>query len=184
MTERQSVSKITYLAGDKETKTPSAEATVIRTTFANGNVQDFDFAKTSPEVQKQAMLQGFSIKLQRSFASAKGKVEDAIEMYETVAENLLNGIWATKREGSGPRISVLVDAVVAALTEKKQDVTDERKAAIVEKLKAEDYRDKALGDPLVKKHYERIKAERAAERAKEAAANAKGNDGAALAEMF
>lgn len=175
-TEREKISKVTYGAtgGDKWNNTPTPTDHIVRHTFADGTTDDFDTNSVSAEIKVQAMLRGFNEKLHNAFASAKGNVAEAIEMYMTVRENLENGIWATKREGSGPRISLLLQAVERALTDAGQVVDDVRRGKIAEKLRTEEGRDVAMKDPQVQKHYADIKAERAKAAAAEAAKNAKG----------
>lgn len=169
------VSDIQYSGSAGVTNTVNPDATAIVVTFGDGTSDSFDVMQTSEELRHCAMLQGFAIKLQRSFASAKGDPAAARESYETVKENLLSGLWNTKREGSGPRLSILVEAIVAALQEEGETVDTARQAGIAEKLKDEAVREKAMAKPSVKKHYEMIKAARAADRAAKAAKEAEGS---------
>jgi len=171
-TEEEGKSKISSFAyvnnaGDvsKQVKPDSIGLTV---SFANGTKDRINIDELSSEILACATLQGLAIKLQRSFASAKGDVEKAVEAFETVKDNLLNGIWAEKGEGSGPRVSILAEAVEAVLTEAGQTVDADRRASIIEKLKDEATREKTKKDPKVNAHYERIKAARAAEKAAKA----------------
>jgi hypothetical protein len=166
------VSDIQYVAGDTVSNTVNPDATVVRVTFGNGATEDVSLGDLSSEILHCATLQGLAIKLQRSFASAKGDPSEAHESFMTVKENLLSGLWNTKREGSGPRLSILVEAIVAALEEDGETVDEARQAAIGEKLKDDTKREGAMKNPAVKKHYERIKAARAAERAAKAAKEA------------
>lgn len=179
MSDKKSVSKVTYgEEGQEFSNTPSGTAYIVRHTFADGYVDDFDTNKASVDIRNQAMLRGFNEKLHNAFASAKGNVQDAIEMYLTVKENLENGLWSTKREGSGPRISILAQAVEAALIEAGQEVDDTRKLKIMDRLRTEEGRDVAKNDAVVNKHYDRIRLEAMQAKAKESAAAAKGQKSA------
>lgn len=169
------VSDIQYRGGDLVTNTVHPDATEIVVTFGDGTSDSFNVGDVTDELRHCAMLQGFAIKLQRSFASAKGDPVAAREAYETVKENLLSGLWNTKREGSGPRLSILVEAIVAALQAEGETVDAARQAGIAEKLKDESVREKAMAKPSVKAHYESIKAARAAERAMKARKEAEGS---------
>lgn len=171
------VSDIQYVNGDGEvSNTVQPDASVIRVTFGNGVVDDFNTSEVSADMLHCATLQGFAIKLQRSFASAKGDADEAYEAYMKTKENILAGLWNTKREGSGPRLSILIEAIVAGLEEQGETVDEKRLAAIGEKVKDEERREAAMKMPAVKKHYERIKAARAAERAAAAAKEAEASD--------
>lgn len=167
-------------------KNPVPEAKTVRTVFSNGEEHDINLSDLSKEMLACAALQGLSIKVQRAFASANGSVDDAVEAYLTVRENLLAGTWNTKREGAGPRLSILAEAIAAALEEKGQTVDDARMASIVAKLSDEsgDAKELAMKDLKVKAHYERIKAERAAERASKAAEAANGESDSNIADAF
>jgi hypothetical protein len=69
---------------------------------------------------------------------------------------------------------VLVDAVVAALEENGETVDAERRARIKAKLADPDEKAAAMNNPLLKSHYERIKAETATAKAAAAADLAEG----------
>lgn len=168
-TKRNKVSAFTYAnnAGE-ESKQVKEDSVSLRVAFTNGEKRELSIDKLSTVILAQATLQGLSIKLQRSFAGDGGDVEKAVESFDTVLENLTNGIWATKAEGKGPRLSIIAEAVEAVLVEAGQEVDEARRASIIEKLKDEATREKTQKDPKVRAHYERIKAARAAERAAKA----------------
>ena len=167
--KRNKISSFTYVDNDGETsKQVKPESVGLVAEFANGEKRRLMIDQLSTAILAQATLQGLSIKLQRSFASSGSDVAEAVDSFDTVYENLLSGIWATKAEGKGPRLSILAEAVEAVLVEAGQDVDESRREAIVEKLKDEATREKTQKDPKVKAHYERIKAARAAERAAKA----------------
>jgi hypothetical protein len=176
---RASVSEFAYVTKDGEShKQVNPGAKIVRVTFGNGYTDDVVIGDLSKEILACAVQQGLAIKLQRSFASAKGSVEDAIESFLTVKENLLSGTWASKREGSGPRLSILSEAIKAALEGDGQTVDDKRMADIVAKLADDDKREAAMANPKVKAHYESIRAARAAERAASAMKEAEGSSAA------
>lgn len=193
MADRKAISRNSYLVpnaeGDivlagyegikfKAAKSPDPTATIIRTEFVGGSTYHLDAAKMPDAMRHNAMLQGFSIKLQRSFAEAKGNVTEAEEQFLTVRENIENGIWNTEREGGGPRISLLVDAVMRTLVEAKRvaaegDEHDARRETVKAKLLTEEGRKVAMADVKVQSHFEAIKYEKAQERMKAAKAAAK-----------
>lgn len=176
---RASISEFAYVTKNGEShKQVVPDAVGLVVTFGNGYSDSVALSDLSKDILRCASLQGLAIKLQRSFASAKGDVESAVESFLSVKENLLAGVWATKREGSGPRLSILAEAIEAALIAKGQTVDDARRASIVEKLSDEAKREEAMENPAVKAQYEVIRARRAQERAAAAMKNAEGTEAA------
>ena len=74
---------------------------------------------------------------------------------------------------AGPCPSLIADAIIAALEANGETVDDDRRASIREKIKNKDVLAGAKKDDAVKAQLERIKAERAVARAKDAAKKAK-----------
>ena len=99
-------------------------------------------------------------------------VARCIEAFDEKVEQLEAGQWAAA--GGGPNIGTVVEAVVAARAEVGLE-SDE--SAIRAKLLDADARKAALANPAIKAHYDRINAERAAQRAA-ASAEAAQADGA------
>jgi hypothetical protein len=180
--KRAKVSTFAYIDnGGNVSKQVTPKSIGLVVEFANGTKDRIDIDQLSNEMLACATLQGLAIKLQRSFASAKGDANEALEAYETVRDNLLAGVWAVKGEGSAPRLTILAEAIAAVLEAagRTPDLKD-----IAEKLKDESVQEKASKDPKVKAQYERIKAERAAERAKKAGEAAAKTDGDGVSDLF
>lgn len=156
-----------------ESKSPNENWTGVRIKFENGNVANILRDSLPASIMACAAAQGISIKVQRSGAETK-TVDEFQEAAETTIENLLAGVWNTEREGSGPRISDLLEAVVKIKTDAGVTVTDEVREAIRGKLLTEEGRAVAQGDKTVQMHVEQMKADRARERAKKAKEEAKG----------
>lgn len=174
MAERQQVAVKTFIDGEgNESKHASPEAAVLRFAFSNGTTHDISLDELPDNIKAAAAWHGLSQKCGDSYAGAKGDADEAVESFETLLERLKLGEWVRAREG-GPRPSLVVDAVVAALEEAGETVDDARKAAIVEKVKGKEARDATLANPVFRAHYERLKAEAAKARAKKAADAAKG----------
>ena len=133
----------------------------------------FVYGKASPEIQARLMAHGTSQKLGDSFAGVKGDIDKGIENAQTVVERLQSGEWVRARESAGPRPSMVVDAVIAALIDDGQTVDDERRASITAKVRTSEGRETAMRNPAIKAQYETLRANAAAERAKAAKARAK-----------
>jgi len=87
-------------------------------------------------------------------------------------EQIAGGTWVTEAT-AGDRPSMVCDAIIAALEANGEKVDEKRRDAIREKIKDKDVLAGAKKDDAVKAQLERIKAERAVARAKEAAKKAK-----------
>ena len=160
----------------KATKTVNDETRSVVIAFSNGESITQGLDTLPKDIQNRLALHGLSQKLGDSYASIKD-VGDSVEACRTIQERLNLGDWVKAREGAGPRPTMVVDAVVAALIADGQDVSDDRKAKIVKVLADKDERKAALADPVIKAQYETIRAAAAAKRAKEAKAEAKKEGG-------
>ena len=160
----------------KAKKIVDEKARSVRIEFRTGEIVLQEVAKLPAEIQNRLTLHGLSQKLGDSYASISD-IGESIEACQSVQERLQLGDWVKAREGAGPRPTMVVDAVVAALIADGQDVSDERKAKIVTVLSDKDERKAALKDPVIKAQYEGIRAAAAAKRAKEAKAEAKKEGG-------
>lgn len=175
--KRRSVASKTYIdAQGNESRHASPEAVTLRFTFEeSGKVYDITLDEIGEKCRAAAMFHGLAQKLGDSYSGSKTG-EEVIENFETVLERLRNDDWVRVGEGAGAgtRPSLVADAIKAALEEAGEVVDADRYASIREKVKTPESRKGALANPVINAHYERIKAERAAERAKEAKAAAKG----------
>ena len=96
------------------------------------------------------------------------KAEDAAGAFESASamlERLVSGEWVKPGEAAGPRIGLLVDAIVRALEAAGETVNDKRRATIAEKVSGKEAREAALANPAIEAEYKAIQAERAMERA-------------------
>lgn len=183
MAERLKKANIVYVSmNDKgepvETRSPLPGWTIVRTKFAgslDGTVVDLARSDINPDIFAMAAAQGISIKLQRADPEAK-TVDGYFEGHAGVLENLQNGIWTGEREGTGPRISDLLDAV-CLVKFPKGDCPAEQREAFKTKLLTEEGRDVAKKSAKVMAYVEKAKADRAMDRAKLAKAAAKEEDG-------
>lgn len=179
MAERLKKASIKYIdSKGVETRSPTADWQIVRTAFAGaleGTIVDCTRESLNADILSMAAAQGISIKLQRADPEAK-TVDGYFEGHAGVLENLQNGIWTGEREGSGPRISDLLDAV-CLVKFPKGDATEEQRAAFKAKLLTEEGREVAKKSAKVMAYVEAAKAKRAAERAAEAKKAAKAEDG-------
>ena len=163
--------KIYVDAEGNESRSASPEAVALLLKFSNGEEIRVDRDKVPANVASAAMLHGLSQKIGDTYAGAEN-IADAVEKAGAMAERLLNGEWLRPRESVGPRIGLLVEAVVAAKTAAGMEADAEK---IAENLKGNaDLRKNALNNPQIKAEYDRIKAERAQAAAKASAKEARG----------
>lgn len=183
MAERLKKANIVYVStnekGEKvETRSPTAAWEIVRTKFAgslDGTVVDLARSELNADILSMAAAQGISIKLQRADPEAK-TVDGYFEGHAGVLENLQNGIWTGEREGTGPRISDLLDAV-CLVKFPKGDCPAEQRDAFKAKLLTEEGREVAKKSAKVMAYVEKAKADRAIARAKTAKEAAKSEDG-------
>lgn len=164
------------MATKKASKTITETGVTIE--FADGNTLATDVSELSDEIKHQLMLHGLSQKLGDSYAGAE--LGEAHELAASVYENLKSGQFKAQREGSGgtQRSSMLVEALSAA-TGKSADECREVVNAMTDEQK------KGLRKhPDVAKELARISAERAAEKARKAEAEAQGAEGPSLSELM
>lgn len=165
--------------------------------FTDGTVEAFDAAALPKALHRAALLTGIGYILSASMNKATTPAE-AIEAWQARRDVLLSGKWTDRPEGTGqPRDSAIVEAIFAYASETgrtidydkvrahmlAEDVDDGSKSeANVEAVRAArgKRREQWVLNADVKRHYERIKAERqAAKAAREAAkggASAAGSD--------
>ena len=190
-TKRQSKAKIFYLQSDASEKRHVTPETVgLRVEFTDGTsltlvgdapVEMLPDAYAHPDnsfvieptMKVCATWYGSARKLSVGYGGDK-EVSDAIETCTAHLERLALGEWSEERERAGPVISILVQAIVAARVNAGLEADE---AKIAEMLKSDkDKRDGALGNLAIKAEYERIRAERAAERAVKASEAATADD--------
>lgn len=160
--------------GEELTKHATPETIGVQFKWADGESTNVMFDDIGKGCRIAGLAHGISQKLGDSYAGCKTP-EDAREgdgNFLTVLELLQADNWVTQRKGAGPRPTMLLDAVVAALVANGEEVDAERRARITEKLVNADDRKATLNNPAVNAQYERIKAERAVKRAKEAQSEA------------
>jgi hypothetical protein len=128
----------------------------------------------SPEVQNALTLFGLNIVLTNTLGGLAGA--EAYEALQARDETLRAGEWTSRKGAEGPRISLLVQAMVAALAKDgiERDPDDVKTALIA---KGEEGRKAVLGNPKVRAEYDRLRAEAAAKRAAESAAKAGAAEG-------
>ena len=148
-----------------------------------GTTTMIDLSSFSENVCRQAMAHGFAQKIGDEYA---GKGDQAEEIVDTMVERLQGGEWNTPRgAGSGPRPSMVFDAVIAVLTANGVDITDELRAEVLASLATDGARKSALEDASVRAEYEGLRAKAAADRAKAAAdAAKKATDGPSFLDAF
>ena len=172
--KRGSVCKKVFLdaAGD-ERRSASVDAVQLEFRFTDADVISVKLSDFSEEMQTCFSWYGLSQKFGDAYAGVKGDVADGIEEFESMMEQIISGTWVTEAT-AGIRPSMVCDAIVAALEANGEKVDDERRDAIREKIKDPEKRKGATADPAVKAQLEKIKADRAVTRAKDAAKKAKG----------
>lgn len=181
-TKRAKVADRAYLTPAGDSRNAKPDATGLKFTFADKSSRTVALDKFPANIQKCLAWHGLSQKLGDSFAAVKGNVTDALENFDALVEVLMSGTFVEKGEGVGPAPTLIFEAIMrahkAAGTAPKNG-----EEAIKAMLKDKAIREGALKDPKIAAAYAAIRAERAQAQAKEAAAKAKGSDGAALAQF-
>ena len=161
--------KFYIAANGDESRSASADAQVLRFAFSDGTNLEVDPAKLPESIRRCAMFHGLAQKIGDSYAATKS-VEEAAENAMALYERLEAGEWVGERESAGPRISLVLLAIVRVKEQAGQPLDEAGIAERAAKLKADKaFRDGAMANPAVKAAFAAIQAERAAERAAEAA---------------
>ena len=173
--KRQSICKKVYINSDgKETAHASPDADSLEFRFESGETIVVELDSIADNCRRAATWHGISQKLGDKYAGKS--VDEAHEEVATLLERLQQGDWIKAREGAGPRPSVLVDAVVAALEENGETVDSDRRAKIKAQLADSEKKKHAMNNPLFRAHYARIKAENATAKAAAAAQSAENTE--------
>jgi hypothetical protein len=148
------------------------DATGVDFNFADGTVLNAEIANLPELINVKGdqvntlnylACHGLSQKIGDSYAGSGGVVATAIEWAAATIETLNGGDWAEAREGGGvDRPTRVVKAVMRLLTELGKTFDE---AALLEKYKSKEARDKAMARADVKAHYDAIAVEEAQERA-------------------
>ena len=154
-------------------KSADLKAKTVEFEFTNGHLITVALKELNKDIVTNLALHGLSQKGGDSYAGAK-TVDEAEERCETIIERLKEGEWIKPRESAGPRPSMVIDAVVAALEAQGESVDDTRRATIAVTVKGKEGRERALENPLIRAQYETIRATRAAERAAKAQGETEG----------
>lgn len=173
---------LTYADGSTG-KTVRADAVSIEFDFLGTEQKRvIDLTKIPESSRLCAFVFGVRQKGQNTYANAKEEgIETKLEQFDTVVELLMAGNWVQEGEKTGPRLTVILEAVVAAKLNAGLEMGDDAVADLREKLKDKTFRDGVKANLDVKAEMERISSERSAARAKKAKDKAKGSDLDALA---
>jgi hypothetical protein len=169
MATRAKIASREYLTSDGVAgRSVPDECTGLRFVFENDEQLEVVLTDLPAAIQAQLAYHGVSQKIGDAFAGAKGDVNLAQENAESLLEQLMAGVWSEKASGVGARPSMVADAIIAVNIAQGRTPTTEQELDIRERVKIKEQKDGALGDPEIKAEYEKIKAERAAERAAKA----------------
>jgi len=157
-------------------RSASPETTAITFLFSDGTTRKWTLDDFSESIRGAFVWHGMAAKGGDLFASCKGIVSQAIEDFDKGAEVLRGeaGQWFAGREPSGPRISDLVDSIMAM----KGFDTDSQRTIVIDGLMAmtTEERTELASLPDINARIEKAKADRAAERARVALEAATGVD--------
>ena len=117
-----------------------------------------------------AAWHGLAQKLGDTYADAKKKGLVPFDEASGMLEQIAAGNWVAESLSTGPRIGLLVEAVMAAKAAAGLEADED---AIKAKCADKEYAKRVKANDSVKAHYDRIVAERATARAKESAKSAK-----------
>lgn len=150
-------------------------ATAIEFRFADDETETVTPDAFSDAIRTAAMFHGFSQKLGDSYADRKNKDGTPIELFLAMKEQLEADNWVAEGESAGPRLNLVIKAIVAAKAKAGITVTESDVAAKWHELD-KDGKKSVMEDLRIKAEYERLRAEAAAERAKRAAERADATD--------
>lgn len=169
---KEAKAKKVYLDGEgNESRSAKPGVEVLRFEFANGNSYAVQLGDFPEAVLRSATWHGLAQKMGDEYSGAKSP-DEAEEAFLNVRERLMAGDWVTERQAAGPRISLVLEAVMTAYQEAGKPLDA---AAIEERregLKDAAVRKAALEHPAINAVYLRLQAERAAKKAAFAAAKA------------
>lgn len=169
--------KIHIDADGKEGRSAVAGETGLRFEFKDGRKFTVTRKDFTNEVWDAAAWHGMAQKLGDSYADCKKSGEDPYDEADKMLEQLKVGNWIVGARSTGPRIGLLVEAIVAAKTKAGLKFDE---SAIAEKMKDKDAAKSARANAAVDVEYKRIERERAAEREEAAQTKAKAAGGAGL----
>lgn len=124
----------------------NVETGIITVTFEGGEAASINVDSLEATMKRRASIHGVKQKLVDSYAGAKKAVEDgeyesaeefAKEQVARIIEQLSKGEWTSKREGGGPRVTLMAQAVSQVLgitveqaTEKLTAMDDDTKKTV------------------------------------------------------
>lgn len=174
---REQKAKIEYRAANGEAIKATEKPADIVFKFANGQELAVNVKSLPKDIVQTAAIRGVAEKIRDTYAGAE-TVGQAHELAEDMIGRLVEGEWMSAREGGGPRMTMLLQAIKEVKEQNKlpfdleesrakyvgsDDDTDEEKKAKAEARKA------AAANPQVAAVLERLKAEAAARRAEKQA---------------
>lgn len=171
---KNKIAKKVYMQSDgSESSHATAETVSLEFRFADGETIPVTRDDIGDGCQTAAFWHGLSQKLGDSYAGTANPTEaregnDKRQGLFTVLELLKLNDWVRPGTGGGPRPSMLIDAILAAIEAAGKDVTDEIRENVRGMVKTPEDRKKALLNPQVSAQYERVRADRAASKAEAA----------------
>jgi hypothetical protein len=170
---REKIAKKVYvLENGDEAAHASPDVSHLEFRFESGDTIIVRLEDIDNGCRTAAAWHGISQKLGDTYAGKDAA--EAAEEVQSLLERLQSGDWIKAREGGGPRPTLVIEAIVCALIDNGEEVSDERRATIAAKVNTPTERKRALKQPAVQAHFERLKAERAADKAAKAAEDADG----------
>lgn len=162
MTTKRKIAKITEEAG------------TITFDFAEHGIATVVVAQLAPEMVAKLLVYGVKQKVQDSY-SGKDQKDASVSAVETIKQ-LMEGTWAVRRAGGGGvSFTLIVQALARAMSTKDKPVTEAEAQELFDRL--DEGVQKGLGKHAeLVPHVEAIRAERAIQRAEDAAKKAEGKE--------
>ena len=175
---KESVAKKVYVGSDGgERRSAGDNVDRLEFRFTDGTVRAVRPADYPESVRAAARWHGFAQKLGDSYNQSKGDVAKAIESFDEMSAQLMEGDWVTAAEGGGPRITQLATAIyranLKAPKEEQSNIPDEAAALAIVARWDSDKRKAASEYPAIALELAELRLEAAKERVKTAKANAK-----------
>lgn len=84
---------------------------VIYFNFRNGTTLEFDMQKVNDDLKRRLAFHGAKQKIADSYAGVKGNFDEGIANAQGVIDQIYGGDWEAEREGGGPRLAELAEAI-------------------------------------------------------------------------
>lgn len=170
------VSRASYKFADAEgnkSRSPTEDTTTLIAYWKDDVTTEYSLTDLPPAMRACCAPHGLKQKLGDNVPSGAAPAE-ARESWDETYALLLEGVWSQKGEGRGTSPSMAAEAIRNCAIAQGHEISDEKFAEICGRMANSEARTAALKNLDIGAEYEKLRAAKAAERAKAAAKKAKG----------